>query len=58
MLKYIGYTQGGDTKSIKSKLIRRLFASIGELTSQVISIPTSVKMRYIDLILVIMKKGQ
>ena len=40
-LKYIGLQQGGGTKSNQSKLIRRLFASIGEPSSQVISIPTS-----------------
>ena len=40
-LKDIGYKQGGDTKSNRSKFIRRMFASIGEPTSQVISIPTS-----------------
>ena len=40
-LKYIGYKQGGCTKSNQSKLIRRLFASISEPSSQVISIPTS-----------------
>ena len=40
-LKDIGNKQRGDTKSNRSKLIRRMFASIGEPTSQVISIPTS-----------------
>ena len=40
-LKDIGYQQGGDTKSNRSKLIRRMFASIGEPTSHVIPIPTS-----------------
>ena len=40
-LKDIGYKQRGDTKSNRSKLIRRMFASISELTSQFISIPTS-----------------
>ena len=39
-LRDIGYKQRGDTK-IRSKLIRRMFASIGEPTSHVISIPTS-----------------
>ena len=37
----IGYKQSGDTKRNRSKLIRRKFSSIGEPTSQVISIPTS-----------------
>ena len=40
-LRDIGYKQRGDTKSNRSKLIRRLFASIGETTSHVISITTS-----------------
>ena len=40
-LRDIGYKQRGDTKSNRSKLIRRMFASIGEPTSHVISIPTS-----------------
>ena len=40
-LKDIGYKQRGDTKINRSKLIRRMFASIGEPTSQVISIPSS-----------------
>ena len=47
-LKDIGYKQRGDTRSNRSKLIRRMFASIGEAvsrigkpSSQVISIPTS-----------------
>ena len=47
-LRDIGYKQRGDTKSNRSKLIRRMFASIGEAvsrigepTSHVISIPTS-----------------
>ena len=37
----ISYKQRGDTKSNRSKLIRRMFSSIGEPTSRVISIPTS-----------------
>ena len=40
-LKDIGYKQRGDIKRKRSKLIRRMFASIGEPTSRVISIPTS-----------------
>ena len=40
-LRDIGYKQRGDTKSSRSKLIRRNFSSIGEPTSRVISIPTS-----------------
>ena len=40
-LRDIGYKQRGDTKRNRSKLIRRMFASIGEPTSHVISIPTS-----------------
>ena len=32
-LKHIGYKQRGDTKSNRSKLIRRIFASIGEPNS-------------------------
>ena len=40
-LRDIGYKQRGDTKINRSKLIRRMFASIGEPTSHVISIPTS-----------------
>ena len=40
-LKDIGCKQRGDTKSNRTKLIRRMFASIGEPTSQVISIPIS-----------------
>ena len=40
-LEDIGYKQRGDIKSIRSKFIRRIIASIGEPTSQVISIPTS-----------------
>ena len=40
-LSNIGCKQRGDTKSNRSKLIRRMFASIGEPTSHVISIPTS-----------------
>ena len=40
-LKDIGYKQKGDTKSNRSKLTRRMFASIGEPISHVISIPTS-----------------
>ena len=40
-LRDIGYKQRGDTKSIRSKLIRRMFASISEPTSHVISIPNS-----------------
>ena len=35
-LKDIGYKQRGDTKSNRSKLIRLMFASIGEPTSRVI----------------------
>ena len=37
----IGYKQRGDTKCNRSKLIRRMFACIGQPNSQVISIPTS-----------------
>ena len=37
----ISYKQRGDTKSNRSKLIRRMFYSIGEPTSHVLSIPTS-----------------
>ena len=40
-LRDIGYKQRADTKSNRSKLIRRMFASLGEPTSRVISIPTS-----------------
>ena len=40
-LKDIGYKQRGDTKSNRSKLIRKMLASIGEPTSQVMSRPTS-----------------
>ena len=40
-LRDIGYKQRGDTKINRSKLIKRIFASIGEPTSRVISIPTS-----------------
>ena len=40
-LRDIAYKQRGNTKSKRSKLIRRMFASIGESTSRVISIPTS-----------------
>ena len=40
-LKDIGYKQRGDTKSNRPKLIRKMLASIGEPTYQVISIPTS-----------------
>ena len=40
-LKDIDYKQRGDTKSNRSKLIRKLLTSIGEPISQVISIPTS-----------------
>ena len=40
-LRDIGYKRRGDTNSNRSKLIRRMFASIGEPTSHVISIPTS-----------------
>ena len=40
-LSDIGYKQRGVTKSNRSKLIRRMFASIGEPTSHVISLPTS-----------------
>ena len=40
-LRDIAYKQRGDTKSNRSKFIRRVFASIGEPTSQVISSPTS-----------------
>ena len=39
-LRDIGYKQRGDTKSNRSKLIRKILASIGEPTSHVISIPT------------------
>ena len=38
-LKDIGYKQRGDTKSNRPKIIRRMFASNGEPSSQVISIP-------------------
>ena len=41
ILKDIGYKQRRDNKSNRSKLIRRMFSSIGEPTSRVISIPTS-----------------
>ena len=40
-LKDIGNKQRGDTKNNRSKHIRRMFASIGEPTSQVISTTTS-----------------
>ena len=40
-LRDIGYKQRGDTKNNRSKFVRRMFASIGEPTSQVISIPIS-----------------
>ena len=60
-LKDIGYIQRGDTKSNRSKSIKRMLACIGEPTSQVISMPTSseplVKMKNIDVILVIINNG-
>ena len=37
----VGYKQRGDTKSNRSELIRRMFSSIGDPTSRVISIPIS-----------------
>ena len=37
----IGYKQRGDAISNSSKLVRKMLASIGESTSQVISKPTS-----------------
>ena len=40
-LRDFGYKQRGDTKSNRSKLIRRMVPSIGEPTSHVISKPTS-----------------
>ena len=40
-LRDIGYKQRGDTKSNRSKVLRRMLANIGEATSHVISIPTS-----------------
>ena len=40
-LRDIGYKQRGDTKSNRSKVIRRMFSSIGEPISRFISIPTS-----------------
>ena len=40
-LRDIGCKQREDTNSKRSKHIRKMFASIGELTSHVISIPTS-----------------
>ena len=40
-LRDIGYKQRGDTKCNRSKLISRMFASIGEPTSHVISITNS-----------------
>ena len=40
-LRDIGYEQRGDTKSNRSKVIRRMLANIGEATSHVVSIPTS-----------------
>ena len=40
-LKDIRYRRRGDTKSNRSKLIKKLLISIGEPTFQVISIPTS-----------------
>ena len=40
-LRDIGYKQRGVTKSNRSKLLRGMFASIGEATSHVISITTS-----------------
>ena len=40
-LRDIGYKQRGDTKSNRSKVIRRMLANIGEATSHVISILTS-----------------
>ena len=43
ILRDIGYKQRGDTKSNRSKLIRRMFSSMGEPTSRVISIPTSIE---------------
>ena len=42
-LRDIGYKQRGDTKINRSKLIRRMFSSIGEPTSHVISIPISIE---------------
>ena len=55
-LKDIIYKQRGDTKSNRSNFIRRMFASIGETTSHVISIPTSSEDKIINVILVIMNK--
>ena len=40
-LKDIGYKQRGDAESNRSKLIRKMLASIGEPISQVISIPNA-----------------
>ena len=40
-LRDIGYKQREDTKSNRSKVIRRMLANIGKATSLVISIPTS-----------------
>ena len=40
-LRDIGYKQRGDIKSERSKLIRRMFASISEPTPHLISLPTS-----------------
>ena len=41
----IGYKQRGDTKSNRSKLMRKMLASIGEPTFQVISRPTKLYRR-------------
>ena len=57
-LRDIGYKQSGDTKSVRSKLIRRMFSSIGEPTSPVLyQYQPPVKMKYIVVIIVIMNKG-
>ena len=62
-LRDLGYKQRGDTKSNRSKLIRRMLSGIdeavsriGEPTSHLISVPTSSE-EYLWLILVTMNKG-
>ena len=56
-LRAIDYKPRGDTKSNRSKVIRRMLASIGEPISLLYQNQPPVKMKYIVLILVIMNKG-
>ena len=58
ILKNIDYKQRGDTNCSRSKLIGTILASIVEPTSQVISRPTSSEDEKIDVIPMIMNKGQ